>query len=73
MIGENGLKQRSMSSQYDPYGLGDTRTTKAVTVRNNIVRWSKPINIVLVRIVLCNEEYEAGIASNRKKECCGEY
>lgn len=43
-----------MSSPHGPHELGYTRVTMAITVRSNLVRESKSINVVVVRIVDCN-------------------
>lgn len=43
-----------MSSPHGPHELGYTRVTMARTVRSNLVKESKSINLVVVRIVDCN-------------------
>ena len=42
------------SSPYDPYELGYTRATMAITMGRNDASRSKSLKIALVRIVLCN-------------------
>ena len=47
------IKRRKVgttSNHHALYVLGNTRTTMAITERNEAVRWSKPIKIVSVRI-----------------------
>jgi len=43
-----------MSSPHGPYELGYTLVTMASTIRSNLVKESKSINLVVVRIVDCN-------------------
>ncbi len=42
------------SSRHDPYELGYTRVTMAITKGSNSASWSESQKIVLVRIALCN-------------------
>ena len=42
------------SNHHAPYDLGHTRTTMAMTEGSKIAIWSKPLNIVSVRIAGCN-------------------
>ena len=47
-------KVRMTSSPHDPYGLGYTRVTMAITKSSNDASRSESLKIVSVRIVLCN-------------------
>lgn len=40
-----------MSGRYDPYKLGYTCATTVNTKRSDIVKWSKSIKFILVRII----------------------
>ena len=47
-------KVRMTSSPHDPYELGYTRVTMAITKGSKSASWSESQKIVLVRIALCN-------------------
>lgn len=48
------MKVGMTSSRHDPYKLGYTRVTIVTTTRSKNVSWSKPLKVILVRIILCN-------------------
>jgi len=47
-------KARMTSSPHDPYGLGYTRATMAITMGSKDASQSESLKIVAVQIVVCN-------------------
>ena len=54
IAGQSLPKVRITSSPHDPYELGYTRATMAITKGGKDASRSKSIKMVQVRIVLCN-------------------
>ncbi len=71
---QQGRKERKTSSQHGPYALGHTHTTMA---NNNELQACKCKQISQIspqfRLGSATRPHEAGIGSNRRSACCGEY
>lgn len=48
------MKVGSMSGRHGLYRLGYIRATMVNTIRCKIVKFSKPLKFIVVRIVFCN-------------------
>ena len=61
------------SNHHAPYDLGYTRATMDNTKGSETARSSKSHKVVLSSDCSLQLDYEAGIASNRRSACYGEY
>lgn len=65
-------KKGTTPSLHGPYELGYTCATMVMTKRDKGVILSKTLKIAKYGLFFATQEYEVGIASNRKSERCGE-